>query len=181
MAKISLSIDDDLKKRIDCYPEAPYTFGDSIEEKCRLRNCLYQPTDVSNIPWCFYPQESYGYRMVNVTNLANGYKFFLTRLTKYLSPFPDPVDNLILDVEHLNTKVLHVKMYDAKNNRYEVPVELNDIKDANTFNSDLSFVYENSNDLVFVLKIIRKSTGQVLFNTAIGGLVFCDQFIQVNF
>jgi len=172
--------DDYLKKRIDCYPEAPYSFGDSIEEKCRSRNCLYQPTALPNVPWCFFPQESYGYKMVNVTNLSNGYKFHLTRLTKYLSPFPDPVEELILDIEYLNTKILHVKIYDAKNKRYEVPVDLNDIRDKNSFNSDLSFAYENNNDLVFVLKVIRKSTGEILFDTSIGGLVFCDQFIQVN-
>ena len=117
--------------------------------------------------------------MINVTNLENGYKFFLTRLTKYLSPLPDPVNDLILDVEYLNSKVLHVKIYDAKNKRYEVPIDLNDIRDKNTFNSELDFVYENNIDMVFSLKIIRKSTGTTLFDTKIGGLVFCDQFIQV--
>ena len=184
LAVISLTVaaTDDEKRRIDCYPEAPYSFGAPIDGSCRQRNCIFQSAGSPGAPWCFFPQESYGYTMFNVSTLSNGYKVYLTRLTKYTSPFPDPIDNLILDVLYLNSKVLHLKIYDAKNKRYEVPIEFNDITDSNTNkdNSDFSFTFENRNtDSVFIFKVIRKSTGTILFDTSLGGFVFCDQFIQI--
>jgi hypothetical protein len=167
-------------QRVDCYPEAPYSFGQPIETQCRQRNCLFQSSTVANVPWCFFPQESFGYTMLNYTNIKNGHVIYLRRLTKYSSPFPDPIDNLRLDVEYLNSKTLHFKIYDSSQTRYEVPIELNDVRDSDSFTPELTFTFENrAADSVFTFKVVRKSTGLALFDTSIGSFVFSDQFLQI--
>ena len=118
--------------------------------------------------------------MINSTSSSNGHRIFLKRLTKYSSPFPNPIDELQLDVEYINSKVFHFKITDSKTKRYEVPLELNDIRDTASFISEFSFTFENRNtDTMFIFKVTRKSTGTVLFDTSVGAMVFCDQFIQI--
>jgi hypothetical protein len=158
-------------QRIDCYPEAPYSFGQPISTPCAARNCVYKTSTKPNVPWCFYPQDSFGYTMTNSVLTPRGYKIFLKRLTTYPSPYPDPINDLVLEADYLNSKIFRVKIYDPANQRYEVPIQLNDIKDDNYVASDFRFTFGNkANDSVFNFQIIRKSNNVVLFDTSIGGL-----------
>ncbi|CAF0715427.1 unnamed protein product [Brachionus calyciflorus] len=167
-------------QRVDCFPEAPYTFGQSVDDKCRQRNCIYQSSTRPGAPWCYFPQTNYGYTMTSSTKLEKGDRIYLTRLTKHLPPFPNSINDLVMDIEYINTKTLRVKIYDRYNQRYEVPLDLNDIHDPNNFSSDFQVTFENrASDSVFVFKIIRKSTDLVLFDTSIGAMVFNDQFLQI--
>ena len=168
--------------RVDCYPDSSALFGASVEPRCLQRNCIFQSSSTPNEPWCFFPQDTYGYTMTNSMKVTNGYVITLQRLTKYSQPFPEPIDSLKFELKYLNNKVLHFKITDATKSRYEVPIELNDIEDQNLNenNSELEFIFENrSPDSVFVFKIRRRSTGVVIFDTSIGAFVFCEQFLQI--
>uniref|UniRef100_A0A8C3K3F7 P-type domain-containing protein n=1 Tax=Calidris pygmaea TaxID=425635 RepID=A0A8C3K3F7_9CHAR len=46
-------------KRIDCHPQPGAT-----QEICEARGCSWCPTDVTNAPWCFFPEDTpYGYSL----------------------------------------------------------------------------------------------------------------------
>jgi hypothetical protein len=46
--------------------------------------------------------------------------------------------------------------------------------------TDPLYSVEFSNDPVFSFKVVRKSSGTVVFDTSLGGLTFADQFIQIG-
>ena len=100
--------------RVDCYPDASALFGASLEPRCLQRNCIYQPSGVPNEPWCYFPQETYGYTMTNSVKVTNGYVISLQRLMKYSQPFPEPIDSLKLEIKSLknsdSTMVLSSKL-----------------------------------------------------------------------
>lgn len=167
-------------QRVDCFPEAPYSFGQPIQEKCLSRNCVYQYSSLDGAPWCYFPQTGFGYKMTSSSKTEKGDRVYLTRLTQHLPPFSNSINDLIMDIEYINTKTLRIKINDRYNQRYEVPLELNDVQDQNPFSSDFQVTFENrASDSVFVFKVIRKSTGTVLFDTSIGAMVFSDQFLQI--
>ena len=167
-------------QRIDCYPEAPYLFGQSIDQKCVQRNCIWRSSSKPNVPWCFFPQDHYGYTSTGSSVTGSKVRVNLKRLTTYNAPFANPIENLILEADYINQKVLRVKIYDASKSRYEVPLELNDVRNNNAFVSDLVFSWENrASDGVFQFKITRRATNAVIFDTSIGGMVFEDQFLQI--
>jgi len=167
-------------ERIDCYPEAPYSFGQPIDQRCRQRNCIYQSSSKPGVPWCFFPQETFGYTMTNYSISNKTFRISLRHLTKYPANFGPAINNLVLQAEYLNAKTFHLKIYDADKDRYEVPIELKNVRDNSQFDPDFKFEFENrQTDSVFVFRVIRKSTGSVLFDTSIGGFVFSDQFLQI--
>lgn len=169
-------------QRVDCYPEAPYMNGQAIDQKCVQRNCIWRSSTQPNVPWCFFPQDNYGYTATGNTTINGGRteRITLRRLTAYNAPFADPIDNLILEVDQINQKILRVKIYDSTKSRYEVPLELNDVRNPNSFVSDFIFTWENrAGDNMFQFKIIRRSSNAVLFDTSIGAFVFEDQFLQI--
>ena len=42
------------------------------------------------------------------------------------------------------------------------------------------YSYEIINEPVFSIKIFRKSSGTVIFDSSLGGLTFSDQFLQIS-
>lgn len=61
--------------------------------------------------------------------------------------------------------------------RYEVPLRMDP---AQPSTGNHMYNVEFSNDPVFAFKVIRKSTGTVIFDTSLGGLTFSDQFLQIT-
>uniref|UniRef100_H2YDF8 alpha-glucosidase n=1 Tax=Ciona savignyi TaxID=51511 RepID=H2YDF8_CIOSA len=72
---------------------------------------------------------------------------------------------------------LHIKFYDAANERFEVPLPINGA-DA-TAPADPLYDIQFFNDPSFYFQVIKKSTGTVLLDTSLGGLTFSDQFLQI--
>ena len=59
--------------------------------------------------------------------------------------------------------------------RWEVPLQVNPAQGGNT--NRLYEVYFTQ-EPVFSFKVVRKSSGTVLFDTSVGGFTFADQFLQ---
>ncbi|XP_062523496.1 lysosomal alpha-glucosidase-like [Corticium candelabrum] len=71
---------------------------------------------------------------------------------------------------------LHVKIYDASHERYEVPIPTPIVKEKAS-STHYHFVYTK---YPFGFSVIRQSSGTVLFNSTVGGFIFSDQFIQMS-
>lgn len=95
---------------------------------------------------------------------------------------PD-VPRLRLLVEHETESRLHVLIQDIEQKRYQVPEDIlprpSADSDAATFSSDLAFEFADEGQ-PFSFKVLRTSTGEVLFDTSDSDLVFERQFLRLK-
>jgi lysosomal alpha-glucosidase len=86
---------------------------------------------------------------------------------------------LTLDVWQETTQRLHFKIYDSASRRYEVPIDIPDSPAYKTVTTDYEVSFTKT---PFGLTVRRKSTGAILFDSAVPGapLIFADQFIQIS-
>jgi alpha-glucosidase (family GH31 glycosyl hydrolase) len=107
---------------------------------------------------------------------AKGYEATLERINTP-SWYGLDFQQVRVDVELQTDDRLRIKFSDAANSRYEVPLNIESpATKADTPKYEVTF----SNTPVFSIKVIRKSTGVIVFDTSIGGLVLSDQFLQIS-
>ena len=73
--------------------------------------------------------------------------------------------------------IILIKQFTDGTPRFEVPIRIDPPAGGN---SNLLYEVEFVNDPVFSFKVIRKSSGSILFDTSLGGLTFSDQFLQIS-
>uniref|UniRef100_H2YDG2 P-type domain-containing protein n=1 Tax=Ciona savignyi TaxID=51511 RepID=H2YDG2_CIOSA len=159
--------------KVDCYPEPG-----SSESGCYSRGCLWCPSNNPGDPWCIIPDggKSFLRKYLNTSPNTNGYRITLAKIHT-TTLFGDDVDTVTLDVSFDTEARLHIKFYDAANERFEVPLPINGA-DA-TAPADPLYDIQFFNDPSFYFQVIKKSTGTVLLDTSLGGLTFSDQFLQI--
>lgn len=95
---------------------------------------------------------------------------------------PD-VPRLRLLVEHETDSRLHVLIQDIDQKRFLVPEDIlprpSVDPDADPANSDLAFDFSKENS-PFAFRVLRTSTGEVLFDTTDTGIVFERQFLRLK-
>ena len=108
--------------RIDCYPESEAVYSNFSQATCLARGCLYDSSSV-DVP-CYLPP-NYGYIIQgNEKTTPNGIQLSLTRNSAVMSPFPQPIENVTLDVTYYTNDIIRFKLYDANNSRYEVKLRV---------------------------------------------------------
>uniref|UniRef100_A0A7E4VML4 P-type domain-containing protein n=1 Tax=Panagrellus redivivus TaxID=6233 RepID=A0A7E4VML4_PANRE len=166
------AIGDDVKSRIDCEPGWDKDHGD-----CVARGCIeaHADTTIRNVPSCYYPKQT-GYLASNLS--FNGAADEGIRLTKdpdsVKSPYGDDIKELFFKVDNIGA-VSHVTITAANEQRWRPLVKLNE--DAPIEASE-SLKVQSYFDGVWYFVITRASTGAVILDSSIGGLLFADQFIQ---
>ncbi|CAL8087113.1 unnamed protein product [Orchesella dallaii] len=160
-------------ERIDCHPDSGNT-----EAECLQRGCTYCPASIpdQNTPTCFFPR-NWGYKMVGEpVNTGHGFRVALERITTS-TVFGGDSNELNVEVDFQSDYRLRLKITDNQP-RWEVPLKI-DPPATNATNPlyDVIFV----NEPVFSLKVVRKATGTVIFDSSLGGFNFADQFIQIGF
>lgn len=93
------------------------------------------------------------------------------------SGFPLDVNDVQVYISGLDNQRLRVRIFDPNNARWEVTLPFFNISQKGDIKSPL---YSIDLDSERNLKISRKSTGIVLFETDLRRLVFADQFIQLS-
>eukprot|EP00094_Tigriopus_californicus_P007397 TCALIF_07120-PA protein Name:"Similar to MGAM Maltase-glucoamylase, intestinal (Homo sapiens)" AED:0.12 eAED:0.12 QI:64/0.83/0.61/1/0.83/0.76/13/81/845 len=159
----SVALGQNHANRIDCEPE-----GNADENLCYERGCVYNEVfNEPGVPWCYFP-DNYGYSMVGEPqNTANGLTVELSRNSGLQSLYGNDFDTLVVTAEFQTDQRLRVKI---------VPISINPGSGpANNPLYDVKLVQEVNG---FALKVIRKATGTVLFDTGLPGFVYSDQFIQ---
>jgi hypothetical protein len=111
--------------RIDCYPEAEAKYSNFSKEACLARHCLFdESVNLSGIP-CYF-RSNYGYILQgNEEQIQNGKRLRLTRNQAVTSPFPEPIEDVKLDVQYYTNDIIRFKLYDANKQRYEVRSKVN--------------------------------------------------------
>lgn len=159
-------------ERFNCHPEDGPT-----KTKCEERGCLWEP---SAIPMCYYP-ENHGYKTSNVVETSSG----ITADIELNTAFPSQrslsrdVNKLRVEVTYLSENSLRWKVFDPENARYEVPVSLN-LPSTPEASEDKRNYKVEINKEPFGIRVIRKGSSEVLFDSAVPGFTFSDQFIQIS-
>ncbi|KAJ8044860.1 Maltase-glucoamylase, intestinal [Holothuria leucospilota] len=158
-------------ERIDCYPEGL----ENAEEECQRRGCFWKEVTEPDAPQCFHPP-SHGYDLASdPEDTTLGWTAQLS-LKERPGRYERDINNLNLDVEMQTDSRLRFKIY-AGDDRYEVPISV-DTPTTKASNPVYDVAY--STDPAFGLKITRKSTGTVVFDSRLPGFTFDDQFLQIS-
>uniref|UniRef100_A0A8C9UDN8 P-type domain-containing protein n=1 Tax=Serinus canaria TaxID=9135 RepID=A0A8C9UDN8_SERCA len=162
--------------RFDCYPERRVVV---TQELCESRGCCFIQSPPlaegkQGVPWCFYPPDFPSYTLESLNQTALGMVGLLVRREK--AYYPRDIERLRLDVEFETDTRLHIKITDATNPRYEVPLDVPRVmKRAENPIYNLNFTWDP-----FGVLLQRKATGTVLLNTTVAPLIFADQFLQIS-
>ncbi|CAF4266864.1 unnamed protein product [Rotaria sordida] len=106
--------------RIDCYPEAEAKYSNFSKDVCLARNCHFDDMADPSVIQC-YLRPTYGYLLQqDVQQTTTGIRLRLQRNQAIASPFPEPIENILLDVQYYTNDIVRFKLYDADNPRYEV-------------------------------------------------------------
>ncbi|KAJ0063496.1 hypothetical protein NL108_002787, partial [Boleophthalmus pectinirostris] len=163
-------------ERFDCHPEE-----NADQAKCQARGCIWEPSNLDKVPWCFYPND-YGYTYTSFTQTESGMTLDISRNTKHRSTnragSPD-INNLRVEIFYLSSDMLRFKIWDPTTKRYEVPVPLNVPATPETDESKRMYRVELINN-PFGIRVIRKSTGTTIWDSSLPGFTFSDLFIQVS-
>lgn len=134
------------------------------------------PTQLKiDTPWCYFPDDYVGYKVVERS--PSGDKFKLKRNRP--SGFANDISDLAVSLESYGPSgsLLRVKIYDAKEGRYEAELPAMQFEKLNS-DRESQFLHEVTDDGHLVIR--RKSTGSILFHSDLKKLVFSDRFIQLN-
>lgn len=171
--------------RFDCYPEF-----DASEDKCLKRNCCWKlPLDPNhrvqrkinatavrdvNVPYCYYPQDFPTYEIQSKTETDFGLRIQLNK--SQAGYMPKDLLLLTVDLIYETEQRFRMKIYDGSQQRYEVPLPVPKIeKKAENTDYDVTVI-----DKPFSIKVTRKSSGSVLFDSSVAPLIFADQFLKIS-
>ncbi|KAF7699232.1 hypothetical protein HF521_003974 [Silurus meridionalis] len=168
------SIADNLQ-RFDCYPGET-----SNEQSCNERGCIWVPSNLNRVPWCYFPTD-YGYISESAQEMSNGWSFNIRWNDKYPAPrnLSKNIDALRVEITYLSGHSLRFKIFDPANKRYEVPVPL-DLPSTPETDEAKRMYTVNVTVQPFGIQVIRKSTGAVIWNSSLPGFIFSDMFIQIS-
>lgn len=168
--------------RFDCYPE-----DGANELDCTMRGCCWNKPISNqnniNIPYCYFPRNFSSFEVVNQFKTNNS---LILSIEKQSSTYrKNEILKLEVRLDLDSNDRLHFKIVDPNSERYEVPlVKLNNYNNNNNKDhvtnfkdTDYQIYIENK---PFSLKVFRKSTGRILFDTSIAPLIFADQYIQFS-
>ncbi|CAF3890842.1 unnamed protein product, partial [Rotaria sordida] len=171
---------DESSERIECFPERESKFFLNSKETCLNRGCEYDDMAQADMVQC-YLKPNYGYIVQGVPQqTTNGFQLRLKRNEAITSMFPNPINNVILDVQYYTNDILRFRLYDEEKRRYEVPISLAPSSGRATAPQyNFSYHSNSSRDNIFSFTIKRLVNQATLFDTSLGGLVFNDQFLQI--
>jgi hypothetical protein len=111
-------------ERIDCFPDAGSPYAGYSKQACLARNCLYDDNAASGTVHC-YLSPNYGYVLQGAAEqLSNGLRLKLKRNSAVGSMFKQPIENVLLDVQHYTNDIIRFRLYDADSKRYEVSIPM---------------------------------------------------------
>ncbi|CAF0767379.1 unnamed protein product [Rotaria sp. Silwood1] len=171
---------DESSERIECFPERESKYSLYSKEACLNRGCEFDDAAQPDMVQC-YLKPNYGYILQGTPQqTSSGFQLRLKRNEAVVSMFPNPINNVVLDVQYYTNDILRFKLYDEEKQRYQVPIPLTPSPDR-ALNPQYNFTYysNSSRDNIFSFAIKRLVNQATLFDTSLGGLVLNNQFLQI--
>ncbi|KAF8789594.1 Maltase-glucoamylase like protein [Argiope bruennichi] len=164
----------DTKDRIACP-------GFRDKSDCTSHGCEY--ANVKSGPSCYMKKNSFGYKVEDIIKQADGMVATLSSLSK-TTPYGPSIPLVTFEVTYLTEEILRIKLYDAKNKRYEVPVQdtfplLQEKKKVDVKKMAYNISVSEKSD-VFSFQVRRTEDNTAIWDSRIGGLVLSDKFLQIS-
>ncbi|XP_069105358.1 sucrase-isomaltase, intestinal-like [Argopecten irradians] len=158
---------------VACYPERKYG-----RSECESNGCAWLESGQPRVPSCVFGRNT-GYMLVsNDTQSASQRSATLQRAGRITHMYGMEVRQQIkVNVYMSGDNMLRIHF--AANDSWEIPdeaVHINMPTGSNSKQYDVKFVTSP----VFGVVVTRKSTGAVVFDTSVPGLIFTDQFVQIS-
>uniref|UniRef100_A0A158Q8C6 alpha-glucosidase n=1 Tax=Elaeophora elaphi TaxID=1147741 RepID=A0A158Q8C6_9BILA len=153
-------------RRIDCLPKPGANKATCLSHKCIWDDQYYSDTTV---PACYFPPDA-GYMIFQKSNLSLKLK---KSKDAALNPYDTDIPEIEVQIKNSHS-VLNVRI--GVEGRYEPTVPLP--RTCTTTEQHFTAEIPNESEL-FTLRIRRITTGQLIWDTSIGGLLFADQYIQI--
>ncbi|CAG9537346.1 unnamed protein product [Cercopithifilaria johnstoni] len=153
-------------QRVDCSPKPGIDKATCLSFKCIWDDEHYSDTTV---PACYFPPDT-GYMIAQKSNLS-----LKLQKSKDAALNPYDVDIPEIEVQITNSySILNVRI--GVEGRYEPTVPLP--RACSTTEQHFTTEIPNESEL-FILRIRRMTTGELIWDTSIGGLLFANQYIQI--
>ncbi|XP_051482229.1 sucrase-isomaltase, intestinal [Apus apus] len=166
-----------INERFNCYPSPNPT-----QEKCEQLGCVWEPEPSNpDVPACYYSSaNAYSADKVEYTSSGVTANLILnSNKNRANDNFTKPISTLRLEVKYHLNNMLQFKIYDYQNARYEVPVPLN--LPRSPASTEKGRLYDVSLQLKpFGIQVRRRSTGAVIWDSALPTFTFSDMFIQIS-
>ncbi|XP_019573698.2 sucrase-isomaltase, intestinal [Rhinolophus sinicus] len=164
-------------ERFNCYPGA----DSATRENCEERGCKWDKIPGSKAPECYFPRHDNSYLVQSTQYSPIGVTADLQLNTANLriKRLSTPISTLRVEVKYHKNDMLQFKIYDPHNKRYEVPVPLN-IPTTPTSSYESRLYDVEIKEYPFGIRIRRRSTGRVIWDSHLPGFTFNDQFIQIS-
>ncbi|KAK2139791.1 hypothetical protein LSH36_1612g00000 [Paralvinella palmiformis] len=160
----------------NCIPQ-----GDISKANCDNRGCTWrEPTD--GAPWCTFPP-GYGYIMDGpIEETSLGYRVKLAKSPTGAPLYSDDLMKLTFEAEFHSDYRIRLKFSDPERSRYQIPTEAINIESPDRIADNETRLYDVifQNEQQFGLMVIRRSSGEAVFNITVNGLVFSDKYIQIT-
>uniref|UniRef100_A0A8C1VGS7 alpha-glucosidase n=1 Tax=Cyprinus carpio TaxID=7962 RepID=A0A8C1VGS7_CYPCA len=155
---------------IDCYPEE-----DKDQAKCEARGCIWE---VRVRRYSIFRPVIFKYNKVET---PSGITVDIDRNTEFPSQRSRSRDisKLRVDITYMSGRSLRWKIFDPYNARYEVPVHLDLPATPETDETKREYRVQ-INDKPFGIQVIRKETNEIIWDSAVPGFTFSDQFLQIS-
>ncbi|XP_012576240.1 PREDICTED: putative maltase-glucoamylase-like protein FLJ16351 [Condylura cristata] len=178
-------------EKFNCFPDNP----PELEQICLQRGCIWEATNASGVPQCYYDTIP-SYAASDIRYTPSGISLQLTHLAPPASaraaappppraapaafdPFSAKIRSLTVSVIYHTETMLQFKIFDSDNKRYEVPMPLNIPPSpiGSPENRLYNVVIQNN---PFGIKIQRKSSNTVIWDSQLPGFTFNDMFLSIS-
>ncbi|NXC03388.1 MGA protein, partial [Orthonyx spaldingii] len=165
-----------VNERFDCHPGP-----DATREKCEQLGCSWEVSSNPAVPACFYSSNNPYY--ISSLNYSSTGIVATLKLNSFKARANEastaPISTLQLEVKYHLNNMLQFKIYDYQSPRYEVPVPLN--LPSSPMSTNRERLYDVSLQIKpFGIKIRRKSTQTIIWDSALPTFTFSDMFIQIS-
>ncbi|XP_064256732.1 LOW QUALITY PROTEIN: maltase-glucoamylase-like [Passer domesticus] len=164
-------------ERFDCHP-----WAGASPQSCRSLGCLWnETTSAEGVPYCHYEGSENGYAASNIRYTDTGASAAVTLSSAQRGPARAmaAIEQLRLEVTYHSDHLLQFKISAAAARRYEVPVPL--ALPAAPRATPRSRLYDvEIQDWPFGLRVRRRSSGAVLWDSQLPTFTFSDQFLQIS-
>uniref|UniRef100_A0A8D2KQH1 alpha-glucosidase n=1 Tax=Varanus komodoensis TaxID=61221 RepID=A0A8D2KQH1_VARKO len=162
-------------EKFNCHP-----YPNPTQSMCEARGCTWEVSSTPGVPHCFYPRD-YGYSVINIRNIARGLSADLYSIKRFPSPYGSrspAVNQLRVEVRFHHNDMLQFKIYDPNQKRYEVPIPLSTPSSSQATEANRLYEVDILNN-PFGIRIQRRSTGTIIWDSQVPGFTFSDKFIQI--
>ncbi|XP_055348470.1 sucrase-isomaltase, intestinal-like [Paramacrobiotus metropolitanus] len=171
-----------------------------VEGLCRRRGCQYRDEDLPvddgkdfGPPSCYMPPSKIGYNLVNRDEYVPGDWNSVGILEAIHTPIVFDEERPPSEAhfafrrpafrsDYLSENTLRFQFFDYNTSRYEVPVELHNVRSTQFNPNRRQYAINITSSNPFKFRIYRRTFGSesFLLDTCIGGLVLQDQFLQFS-